>query len=291
MRIEKVTKQINKKNVLKNVSFTLRRGSITGVIGRNGAGKTTLLKIMTDIYRPTEGAVEINARNISIHPDAKQEIVYVPDSAEAIKSYSTSEAMKLYADIYPGFDKDYYDELMNRFRLESVKKVKNYSKGKRALFSLILAFSARASYVLLDEPTDGLDVIVKKDILKMILEEAAEHETAIIIASHRLDELEKIADHLLILDNGSVTTEIVLDDLKSQYKKVQVAFSEQLPEDLELYVHILEQTGRVYVLLLEKNIKEMEQRLLAAKPLLYDTLPLSLEDIFIARLGGKENVS
>lgn len=204
IEVKHLSKKIGKKQVLQDVSFTVGKGSVTGIVGRNGAGKTTLLKTMVTILDPDKGGVELNGQSLFLHPEAKRTVLYVSDSVEVLKSYSIQHIVSLYADIYPNFDQEYFHELMARFNMPAAKKVKHYSKGRKALFALILAFSARPEYILLDEPTDGLDVVVKKQLLRFLLDEVAKEGVSVLIATHRLDELETLADQVLVMKDGKL---------------------------------------------------------------------------------------
>lgn len=291
MRVKHLSKEIHHHKILTDIDFDIKTGSIVGIIGRNGAGKTTLLRTMVGILEPSYGDVLIEDESIFRNPRLKEQIIFVPDSSEALKSYSTKEMLVLYKQIYPNFDEDYYIELMERFSLPEMKKIGNYSKGMKALFSLVIAFSTRAKYILLDEPTDGLDVIVKKRVLKILLEEVASNEVAVIISSHRLDELEFMANDIIMIKNGKVDSRHGLDEMKATYLKAQVAFKNDMPASIKDHVRILNQTGRVYSILIDKNHVEIKQKINHASPLLYEELPLSLEDLFVAKLGGDDNVS
>ncbi|WP_216828190.1 ATP-binding cassette domain-containing protein [Alkalihalobacterium elongatum] len=290
IEINQLSKSIHNQQVLSDISFQLKPGNIIGLIGRNGAGKTTLLRLLVGILLPSKGDVLLDGKSIYKNPEVKKDIVFVPDSPEALKSYSTREIVKLYKEIYPNFDEEYFYGLLDRFSLPKTKRVGTYSKGMKALFALVLAFSTRAKYILLDEPTDGLDVIIKKKILRYIIEEVAEQQVSVIISSHRLDELEFMADQIIVLKDRTINSNYDLDVMKQTYRKVQVVFKEYLPVELNKKVKILNQTGRVYTLLIDGNLAEIEAEIKKYEPLLYEELSVALEDIFVAKLGGEEYV-
>ncbi len=290
MKIEQLSKKIQKKRVLEHIDFTVERGKVTGVIGRNGAGKTTLLRLMVGILRPTSGNVLIEGKSIYTYPELKQNIVFVPDSSEALKSYTIREIERLYHDIYPRFDRGLFYELLERFNLPLQARIGAMSKGMKALFSLILAFATKAQYILLDEPTDGLDVIAKKRMLQFIVEAVSDYDVAVVISSHRLDELEYLADSIIMIKEGKMTESYTLDSLKESYKKVQVVFPKGLPDTVKKMGTLLGQTGKVYILILEGDVEQVSADLKAFHPLYYEELPLTLEDLFVAKLGGDEFV-
>lgn len=291
MRVKHLSKKIHNHQILADIDFDIKTGSIVGIIGRNGAGKTTLLRTMVGILDPTYGDVLIDDESIFNNPSLKEQIIFVPDSSEALKNYSTKEMLLLYKRIYPNFDEDYFHELMDRFALPKTKKIGNYSKGMKALFALVVAFSTRAKYILLDEPTDGLDVIVKKRVLKILVEEVATNEVAVIISSHRLDELEFMSNNIIMIKDGKVDSHHELDELKTAYKKAQVAFADEMPSTIKEMVTVLNQTGRVYTIIVDKNYEEVKKKIHSSSPILFEELPLSLEDLFVAKLGGDDVVS
>ncbi|QQK74902.1 ABC transporter ATP-binding protein [Salicibibacter cibarius] len=287
IQVQNVSKTMGNQQVLTDITFTVGKGTITGIVGRNGAGKTTLLRTMVTVVDPDRGTISVNGEDVFAKPEAKASILYVDDSVEALKNYSVSNVVSLYADIYQNFDRDYFQELMDRFQMPKTKKVKHYSKGRKALFSLILAFAAKPEYVLRDEPTDGLDVIMKKEIMRFMLDEVAKEEVSIIIATHRLDELDSLADQILILTEGEITEAFQLDEVRDIYKKWQVVYREKMPDSLSDHFYILQQSGRAYTCLAEGNLQELEVELQKTEPLLYEELPLTLEDLFVAKLGGE----
>ncbi len=291
MKVEQLSKRIHNNEILKCISFEIKPGNIVGIVGRNGAGKTTLLRTMVGILDPTNGDVKINDKSIFTNPEIKQNVIFVPDSSEALKNYSTKELVKLYKTVYPLFDEAYFKELMDRFSLPESKKIGNYSKGMKALFTLVVAFSTKAKYIILDEPTDGLDVIVKRRILKTLVEEVAMNDVSVIISSHRLDELEFMANDIIMIKDGEVDSHYELDEMKAMYKKAQVVFQDYMPDEIKEHVNVLNQTGRVYTIIIENEKSGAEAAILKEKPLLFEELSMSLEDIFVAKLGGKDFVS
>lgn len=290
MQIEQVSKAIHRKQVLTNIDFSIEPGKVTGLVGRNGAGKTTLLRLLVGIIQPSVGDVKLSGKSIYTHPEMKQNIVFVPDSSEALKGYSIKEIEQLYRDIYPRFDRELFYQLIDRFHLPRNGRINSFSKGMKALFSLILAFSTKAKYILLDEPTDGLDVIVKKRILQFIVEAVADYQVAVVISSHRLDELEFLADSIIMLKNGEVTQEYSLETLKESYKKIQVVFPHGIPEEIQGIGTLLQQTGKVFILIVEGEVEAEIAKIRAARPLYYEELPITLEDLFVAKLGGEDFV-
>lgn len=290
MEVKHISKIIHHHAILTDIDFEVIPGNIVGIVGRNGAGKTTLLRSMAGILTPTRGDITIDGKSIFTHPSLKEQTIFVPDSSEALKNYSTKELIYLYNAIYPNFDQKYLEDLMQRFALEPINKIGNYSKGMKALFMLIVAFATNAKYILLDEPTDGLDVIVKKQVLQILVEEVAEKEVAVIISSHRLDELEFMANDVILIKEGFVDSHYELDSMKEQFKKAQLVFHQEFPAELKHKIYELDVTGRVHTVLIPRGNPEIEEMIQSHQPLLYEELSMSLEDYFIAKLGGETRV-
>ncbi|MEB9684284.1 ABC transporter ATP-binding protein [Bacillus thuringiensis serovar pingluonsis] len=292
LKVTSLKKTIDSQTILDDVSFTLQRGSIIGLLGRNGAGKTTLLRTMVGILDPDEGSVTYEDTDIHKNPETKQKIVYVPDSTNILNGYTVKEIVKFYKTVYTAFDEVYFYELLERFNLPN-KRIRSYSKGMKALLAIILAISTKAEYIILDEPTNGLDPIVKRQILQFLVGEVAEKEITIFVSTHHLDEVEQIADTIIILKGHTISSITSLDDTKSRFAKIQVAYERSLPQKLENLsnIKILNQTGKVYTILIEGNVAATLEKFYKEQPLLIEELTMSLEDVFVTTLEEDGYVS
>ncbi|MDF2668192.1 MAG: transporter ATP-binding protein [Paenibacillus sp.] len=289
LTVKGVRKTIESRIVLENVHFALPPGSVAGLIGRNGAGKTTLLKTMAGILDPDLGTVEYGGTAVHMNPEVKRSIVFVPDTPEAFYGYTPKESAYLYSMIYPDFDADFFGSTMKRFGLPLTRKVRQFSKGMRMLFNISLGLATRAKVVLLDEPTNGIDPIAKKQVLTLLME-AAEEGVTLVISSHLLDELERITDTVLLMKDGSIEQSLSLDTSTGSVLKRQLVFKGQAPDEWlsRSDVHVLEHIGRVYTVLIQTDQgTEALNTLTAADPLLNESLPVKLEDLFLWKLGGQ----
>lgn len=294
LSVRGLSKSLEQKQVLRQVTFTLQPGQVVGLIGRNGAGKTTLLKTMAGILLPDEGTVEWEDQSIHHHPHLKQQVIFVPDAPEAFYSYTPRECAGLFASIYSRFDRTYFSRTLERFGLPERRAIRHFSRGMKMAFSTILGLSAGAQYVLLDEPTNGIDPIAKKQVLSLLME-AAEDGTALVISSHLLDELERITDTLFLMKDGEIEIHDTATPANNQLRKFQLVFRTEAPADwLQLpEVHVLEHIGRVYTVLLSFEQGEeppVWKQLMACEPLLVEPLPLRIEDVFVWKLGGRDHV-
>ncbi|EJQ47353.1 hypothetical protein IEE_01357 [Bacillus cereus BAG5X1-1] len=292
LKVTNLKKTIDNQTILDDVSFTLQKGSIVGLLGRNGAGKTTLLRTMVGILDPDEGTVTYDDVNVHKHPEIKQKVAYVPDSTNILSGYTVKEIAKFYKAVYTNFDEEYFYQLLERFNLPE-KRIRSYSRGMKALLAIILAFCTGVEYIILDEPTNGLDPIVKRQILQFLIEKVSEREITILISTHHLDEVEKIADTVIILKDHTIASITALEDTKSRYAKIQVAYERSLPQKLEnlKHVKILNQTGKVYTILIEGNVAATLEKFHKEQPLLIEELTMSLEDIFITTFEEDSHVS
>ncbi|MBV6712102.1 ABC transporter ATP-binding protein [Paenibacillus chitinolyticus] len=294
LNVEALSKRIDGRPVLEDIRFELGQGSIAALVGRNGAGKTTLLRTLAGILDPDHGEVRWEGRSIHEHPDAKRNIVYVPDSLDMLGGYTAKDCADLYRLAYPDFEPVYFADQLRRFHLPERKKIRTFSKGMKALMGILLAFSSKASLILLDEPTNGLDPIVRKQVLSFLVEEVAGGSTSVLISSHQLQELERIADTVVMIREGKLESVSSLEETKGALHKLQVVFNGEPPGDfLSLpQVRVASHVGRVYtLLLLQDDSGQTLQHLQHLNPLLVDRLPIQLEDVFEYRLGeGDEHV-
>ncbi|MBC1605447.1 ABC transporter ATP-binding protein [Listeria rocourtiae] len=286
MIIDRITKRIEGNLVLENISFELKAGEITALIGRNGVGKTTLFSIIAGMYLADAGQVMLDGQDLRKNPALKKNIFFLEDNMNYFNTYSVKAVVKIYKNVYATFDEEFFDTLMERFELPTKAKVMSFSKGRKALFFMILAFSLDVRYLLLDEPLDGLDVIVKKQLLQFILETVADRKTSVLIASHRLDELEMVADRVLVLKGTSLELDYYLEALRDTALKIQVAFkSKHVPAFVKEESELLQRNGRIYTLLVTENTDDFVSRLKLVEPILYQEMAITMEDVFTIRLS------
>lgn len=287
MKIRNLTKKMDDNLVLKDVSFDLKAGEITALIGRNGVGKTTLFSTMTGIYLPDEGDVFLDEESIFKHPEVKQQLFFLEDNMNHFNTYSVQTVVKIYRQIYPTFDEAFFSELMQRFELPMKAKLMSFSKGRKELFFIILAFSINVRFLLLDEPMDGLDIIIKKQILAIIKDTVKKRGTSVVIASHRLEELEAIADRVIVLKGASVEFDYYLEDMRTDAVKIQVAFkTKKIPDFVKNNAQLLYRNGRIYTLLVTKNASSFLAELRLEEPVLLEEMSISIEDIFTVHLAN-----
>lgn len=288
LKVEQLSKQIDRQTILDGIDFTVESGEIVALVGRNGAGKTTLLRTMVGIIRPDQGDVLYGTKSIFKDAGLKRDVIFVPDSADALKHYTVNEAMDLYESIYPSFNRSAFRETLTRYNIEN-KKIRQLSKGQKALVTLSLAFAVQAKYYLLDEPTDGLDVVAKSDVLKLMIAQVEKRNCSIIVSSHQLHELERIADRIIMIEKGRVKAIMSLEEARALSIKWQVVFNDHVPVELleRKDIEIISVTGRVVLFMAKERTDELEAFIDSYNPMLIEEIPMSLEDVFRIQLGGE----
>ena len=282
LEMKNVTKTFGDFKALDNLTMTIPQGAVYGLVGPNGAGKSTAIRHLTGIYRPDSGSITLEGLPIYENPKVKSVIGYIPDDIFYFSSATMEEMRKFYKSMYPQFDDALFERLYEAFDLPKKTPIRRFSKGmqKQAAFHLTLA--CRPEVLILDEPVDGLDPVMRRQVMGLILSDVAEHGTTVLISSHNLRELEDVCDHVGIMDHGKMLLERSLADMQGSTVKVQLVG--EIPAGLE----VLHETasGRLKTLIVRGSAEEVTQKITAETPAYFDVLPLSLEEIFIYELGG-----
>ncbi|MCM3372655.1 ABC transporter ATP-binding protein [Bacillus velezensis] len=287
IELRNLSKTIDGKEVLKDISLTIGKGEIFGLLGRNGSGKTTLLRLIQQILLPDQGTVLFNQVEIKRHPKVKQNIIYMPVENPFYDKYTYKQLVAIVSRIYPNFDVTYANELMNRYGIPETKKYRELSTGLKKQLALVLAFASRPALILLDEPTDGIDAVTRHDVLQLMVDEVAERETSILITSHRIEDIERMCNRIGFLEGNQLTNVMDLDDMKEEYMKIQMAFEEDVALKIrEQNIPILDHAGVFYTVLIQKNDEKKKNFLQELRPKVWNELPVNLEEVFIAKFGG-----
>lgn len=287
-----LVKEFDGFRALDNLRMHVPKGSIYGVVGPNGAGKSTIIRHITGIYRQDAGSILIDGENVYENVKLKNRIAYIPDDIFYFLQADTIDMMKYYKGLYSNFDEDMFHRLKCCFPSIDVKRnVRNLSKGMQKQVAFWISICCRPDILILDEPVDGLDPVMRRQIWSLIMADVAEHGTTVLISSHNLRELEDVCDHVGIMDKGKILIEQSLSDLQGNVTKAQVAFEGDMPEIPE-GIKVLHKisTGRVHTLILKCTQEEAKRVFAPMKPLIFDILPLTLEEIFIYELGGVDYV-
>ncbi|MFP7169956.1 ABC transporter ATP-binding protein [Terribacillus sp. 7520-G] len=282
-----ISKKFDHKQVLDQVGFQVRKGTIYGLLGSNGAGKTTIMRILAGILKQDRGSVLIDGKSVFENVKLKQRIIFMPDILYFFPQYTVKQMGQYYAEMYAGWDQQRYDQLISQFKLEN-KKVATFSKGMQRQVAFCLALAAKPDYLIMDEPLDGLDAVVRQRIKGLLIKDVAEREMTVIISSHNLREMENLCDDVGIVHKGKMVLERNLDDMKTEVQKVQFALRKGQDMSFLDKLHILhqEKRGSIHLLIVKAERQEAEAILAAQNPVVLDMLPLSLEEIFIYEMGG-----
>ena len=288
IKVTGLTKSFGNFKSLDNLNINVKEGSVYGLIGPNGAGKTTFIKNLMGIYRPDSGSIEFDGKPIYENIDAKKDIVYICDDLYFFPTYSIMDMAKYYEGLYPNWDWEMFEALKPLYNIDVNRKVRRLSKGMQKQVAFWLGICAKPRLMVLDEPVDGLDPVMRRNTWKIVLQAVAENDLTVLVSSHNLRELEDVCDHVGIMFEGKVVIEKSLDDVKGNIHKVQTAFLDKMPDELKNNLEILHSStfGSVNLLIVKGSIEKIKETIDQYNPLILDILPLSLEEVFIYELGG-----
>jgi ABC-2 type transport system ATP-binding protein len=290
IKVEGVNKNFDGFQALQDLELNVKKGSIYGLVGTNGAGKTTIIKHVTGVLLQDTGTIEIEGEPVYENIGIKSRMGYIPDDLFFFSPYNIRESSRFFKSVYPNWSEERYEQMVKRFELSEKGKLSKFSKGMQKQAAFILTMSSMPEYLILDEPIDGLDPIIRKLVWKYVIEDVAERDMSVLVSSHNLRELEGICDSIGILSKGRMMIERDLDELKSDIHKIQVAFESKSNGAYQgLNVLHQENRGTVDLLIVRNKREAVEDIIKKQKPLVFDLLPLSLEEIFIYELGGGDS--
>ncbi len=277
-----LTKIFDGYKALENVNCQIPEGCIYGMVGSNGAGKSTFLRLLSGIYKPDFGTIEIDEQSVYENPAIKAEIAFVPDDLYFLNNATMNRMAKMYGHYYDNFDEGRFKFLAETFKLNPNKSLNTFSKGMRRQAAIILAVSCRPKYLFLDETFDGLDPVMRTLVKSLICKDVEERNATAILTSHSLRELEDTCDQLALLHKGGVVFESDITNLKTSLFKIQTAFLDEYDrsrfEKLEiLHFH---KSGSVCNLIVKGDRDEVYQYVKSMNPAILDVLPLTLEEVF-----------
>ena len=282
LELKNVTKTFGKCKALDDLTMTVPKGCVYGLVGPNGAGKSTAIRLMTGIYRPDSGEITLEGMPVYENPVNKVRMGYIPDDIFYFPSASMDEMKSFYKGIYPKFDEELYEKLFEVFQLPRKGQIRRFSKGMQKQAAFHLSLCCHPEVLILDEPVDGLDPVMRRQVWSLIMSDVASNGTTVLISSHNLRELEDVCDHVGIMDHGKMLLERSLADMQGATHKLQIVGD--VPEGLDVLHE--SQTGRLKTLVVRGDAAVISQKVSAADPVYFDVLPLSLEEIFIYELGG-----
>ena len=286
IEVKNVVKTFEGFTALNGLNMTVPTGAIYGLVGPNGSGKSTIIRHIMGIFRQDSGEVLVDGAPVYENPAVKGKIAYIPDDVFYFLQAGVRDMMKYYRGIYPNFDTERYEKLKEVFQLNEKMPIRRMSKGMQKQAAFWLAMCLRPEIMVLDEPVDGLDPVMRRQIWSLLMADAAERGITVLVSSHNLRELEDVCDHVGILDHGTLLLERSLSELQANLTKIQVALPENgvLPADLDIVHETV--SGRLRTVIVRGEPQRVLDRLAECQPLFVDAVPLNLEEIFIYELGG-----
>nr|WP_326214637.1 ABC transporter ATP-binding protein [uncultured Oscillibacter sp.] len=292
IQVTDAVKRFDGFTALDGASITVPDGAIYGLVGPNGAGKSTLIRHLTGILRADSGEILVDGEPIYENPAKKALLAVIPDDWYYFSSASLRDMMRFYRGFYPTFDVERYEKFRDIFEIPEKAMLRRLSKGMQKQAAFWLAMSCRPKYLILDEPVDGLDPVMRRQVWSLMMGDVAENGTTVLVSSHNLRELEDVCDHVGIMNRGKVLLERSLSDLQENIVKLQVVWNTPEPPALppEMNVLHVSNVGRVYTYIVRGNAAAVSTALSVLQPMMLEALPLSLEEIFIYELGGEHYV-
>ena len=289
IEVKNVVKRFDGFTALDGASLSVPTGSVYGLVGPNGAGKSTIIRHLTGIYRQDEGTVAIGGEDVWENAGLKARVAAIPDDWYYFLQSTVRDMMRFYKGFYPRFSMERYEKLKEVFSIDEKRVIRRLSKGMQKQVAFWLALSCMPDYLILDEPVDGLDPVMRRQLWSLVMGDVAERGTTVLVSSHNLRELEDVCDHVGIMDKGKVLLERSLAQLQDNMVKMQVVFRDGMTEvPPELPVLHVSRVGRIHTLIMRMNAQEAAARLAVYDPMLVDAVPLTLEEIFIYELGGAD---
>ena len=289
IQVRKLRKSFDGFEALRGLDITVPKGAVYGLVGPNGAGKSTVIRHLAGIYRQDGGEVLVDGEPVYENPKIKARIACIPDDVFYFNAATVRDMKSFYRAMIPAFSDERFEKLRAAFPIEEKQTVRRLSRGMQKQAAFWIALSCCPDVLLLDEPVDGLDPVMRRQVWSLLLQDVAERGTTVLVSSHNLRELEDVCDHVGIMDKGRMLLERPLEEMQENMVKLQLALPDgaELPEGLDVLHET--RTGRLRQLILRGNAEELTARLGACEPFFLDVLPLTLEEIFIYELGGEDH--
>lgn len=291
MRLETsvLDKSFGRQKAVNNINLDVTPGTIHGLLGSNGAGKTTFMKLLAGIYKPDAGDVLYDGQKVFENPEVKNDVIFIHDVPYFFSGVSLDDMASFYKGMYSNWSGKRFAQLTDHFKLDPKKSLSQLSKGMKRQASFVLAFSSCPKVMLLDEPFDGLDPIIRHQVKNIMMQDIANHGMTVIASSHNLREMEDLCDSVSIMHHGELLFHRDLNEIKGTHCKLQMAFN-TLPdqafyESLGVVHH--EVKGRIVTCIIKGDLENIEKKVTKYNPLMYDILPLTLEEIFTYEMGEK----
>ncbi|MBQ2889694.1 MAG: ABC transporter ATP-binding protein [Clostridia bacterium] len=288
IQVKNVSKTFDDFKVLDDFSLNVKKGTIYGLVGPNGAGKTTIINHINGVLKPDAGEIYIDGERVYENNKIKESVLSIADDWFYYSTYTIKQMAHFYRDIYPSFNMERYEAIKGIFKIDEKRQIRKLSKGMKKQVAFWLTLSAMPSVLILDEPLDGLDPVMRKQVLNLVIADVTDREMTVLVSSHNLRELEDICDWVGIIHKGKMIIEKPLDDLKGSVHKYQMVIDENCAKKLEENSDVLHisKTGSVYNVIMRGDAQETHSNMKALSPMLCERISLTLEEVFIYELGG-----
>ena len=280
---DRLTKQFDTSMAVDAVDWEVSEGSICALVGANGAGKSTLLKMLIGLIWPTGGKVEILGHPLGREAaEIRQRVHYVSGDAAPTPSFRVPDLVRYASLVYERFDRARFRRLQQVLELPLQRPVRTLSTGQKAQISLAIALSSRPDLMILDEPTNGLDPVVKRQFLQLMVQEAASEGTTVVLATHQLDDVERIADAIAVMYRGRMVASGNIDALRGDLHRFQAALPHGLPPALADHPQVLrvDRQGVVFTITAQGDVEEFAKGLHRAGAAFVEEIDLELSDWF-----------
>lgn len=282
IEVKNVVKTFDGFRALDDLTMTVPHGAVYGLVGPNGAGKSTIIRHLAGIYRQDSGDVLVDGQPVYENTAVKSRMAVIGDDWYYFPQSGIREMAKFLAGIYPDFSWERYEKLKQVFPLDEKMMLRRMSKGMQKQAAFWLMVCCMPEYLILDEPVDGLDPVMRRQVWSLLLGDVAERGTTVLVSSHNLRELEDVCDYVGIMNRGKMLLEKSLADMQGSTVKLQLVGD--APQELDILNASV--SGRLKTLIVRGEAEEVGAKIAACKPAYFDVLPLSLEEIFIYELGG-----
>ena len=289
IHVSSLTRRFGQKTALSSVSLSVARGQVHGLVGANGAGKTTLIKHVLGLLRAESGSVQVFGKDPVGEPvDVLSRVGYLSEENDLPGWMRVDELIRYSRSFYPSWDDAYAEELREMFGLDLAAKVGSLSKGQKARAGLVIALSYRPELLVLDEPSSGLDPIVRRDILAAVIRTIADEGRTVLFSSHLLDEVEQVADHVTMITSGRIVLDGPLDTIQESHRLVTVRFPEprNRPPSVSGVLR-WDGRGREWHAVVRGDDEETETAIANSTGQVIDKRAASLDEVFVAHAGAR----
>jgi ABC-2 type transport system ATP-binding protein len=286
-----LSKDYGKHEAVKRLTIAVQGGSVCAFLGQNGAGKSSTIKMLLGMTHPTSGTGTVFGHRIENERESlliREQAAFVAEDKRLYEYMTVSEILCFTRSFFPQWDDALERELLQRFELPRGRKIRQLSKGMRTKLALLLGFARRCRLLILDEPTEGLDPVAIEDVLQIVVSLAAQG-TTVFFSSHQIAEVEQVADHLLMIDSGTLVLDAPIDQVKEQYRRIEAVFPEPVEErDFRLPgVERVQLEGRTVSLFASRNLEAIIEHIRMLRAGNIDVLPVSLKEIFLQKVKAQ----